>query len=209
MSYLTLNFFGKDPVVLQYHPNSLVLKQQNNSNTILGINNVITYIAKPKTTLYEISFSTVVTAVNAPTKNTMLTGQEVAIAAGITTGIGAISLFGSGNNIVASSANAVSVAKGAVDLTSGLIYSAAQIKRSITFDQNQQNILSNLRSANRNTTPCTINWDIENSTTPDSQEYFVSNLVVSTRAIQEETGNTIAYDLDILLKQYGQTNVTI
>jgi hypothetical protein len=201
--YLTLTFDDMSVITLQYHPETLSLSESSNSVTIPGLSGIHTQTADPRSVITNINVSTTLTIQDAPGALSKVGKLKFIKAFGSTLGSQLVSYISDGKELMASNRQIANYAKGEVDLKTGLIRTFKQKAARLTFDEKKIGILTGLRDALRNTSPCSVNFDLQLDTTEGVHKFFIKSLSVDVRSIQEDTGRTLAAIINIQLIEHG------
>ena len=203
---------GLSSVTLQYQPSSLTLTTSSNTNNVRGIDNIITFISSKNNTDVNIAFTAYFTALSPVDSSSNKALLGIGIAAGVATSLTSIGAVQSILNIASST---LSLANGFVDLIGGTISRAKSQVATQSIDTNRATLtLSFLNDWLVESTPLTINWDIENEVF-GKQKYIINKADVSVKRTQKASTipgvsgitagdvNTLEFEIQIQLIKMG------
>lgn len=200
---------GLQVVTLQCNPAALTMTTSNASNNIRGIDNIITFVGSENNNDTGISFSAYFTALDPfnSVSSSVAKNAGIGIAATVAVGLSTPEVL----NVVNAAVSTIGLANGYIDLVGGIIKGHALPASPVSLTSERFDRIEVLHQAMKQSTPCRINWDMENALFRD-QRYIIRQINCSVQRMQHSQtdlgadlspANTLEVQLDVDMIKVG------
>jgi len=208
MKKLSLEF-DTEIIELDYIPERLSFTDSMATNTVPTINGSTTFIPPPET--IRTDYNIVARVYQAQKTETGLIETLAGVAGGAALAVGAQLL---NEKQYKTARNVIILARGVYDVGSDIIQAASD-KFQLSLPPAGLDKLNKLRQFQQEGVPCIITWDLDDydlrgsDDTFGQDKYLITRMDVSAIKIQEETLETIAYEVNISLINQGTKRVQV
>jgi len=198
---LTLQFTQTDGISLEYYPERLSVSDVVLSETIPTLKGSTTFIAPKETVRTE--YELVARIHTTPAFDTISTEKESLLSAGL--GVGAQLIISNSPSEFSKVLSTIVLARGAYDIAQRLLVPFTATSADLLTSSDAIQTLEKLRKYTREGKSCTINWDLDNLSdgNDDDKRYIIKRLEAKAITMQQDTGVTTTYEIDLALVHEG------